>query len=333
MATSLSELINARLDTFAPGESNLEDGQIFAYCSGRTYGCFTSCFAWYTPAAGTAKVEIWGAGGSTGCQCCCNFSIGGQSGAYARKEVTMASGGRVCGNTGHPCMPNAGFCYVNCSMATCVSICLGTANTCSCMCAQGGNGGFQGCRTSTSAMCCLEAAGFPTVNASSLPCATGAACGFSCGKRGRYHDSIAYGGDVNCPGNYACTGYYHCDSSSNTSYIQHSNAIPHGQYATKVATSMVGADSGHTMTNSQSGQGPSNLQAGKSAINRSGGSGFEGHAACWNSGIFCACYETLACIPFVPPGQGSSMMQGCPNVRNVGSRGGLGYVRILFKAT
>jgi len=335
MATSLSTLINDRLaKSFPPEESNLEDGQIFVFCSAREFGCFTNCFAWYAPAAGTAKIEIWGAGGSTGCQCCCNYSVGGQSGAYVKKSVTMASGGYVCGNTGHPCMPNAAFCYPNCSMATCATICLGTASSCSCICAQGGNGGFSGCHTGQSTHCCLQKCCFGTVNGSSLTVTpTGTGCGYTCGCRNTYAVATGYGGDINCPGTYGCTGYWTCNTSSTTNHMQHSNAIPHGQYSTGQATSMVGADSGHTMGNSQSGQGPSNLQGGRGAINRNSGAGHMGLSSCWASGTTCACYETFACISLVPPGQGSSMMQGCPDVRNVGSRGGLGYVRILFKAT
>ena len=114
MAT-LSSILNNRIADFAPDETNLEDGEIYVFCSGREFGCFTSCLAWTAPAAGTAKIEIWGSGGSVGCQCCCNYSIGGQSGAYSRKDVTMGADGYVCGNTGHPCMPNAGFCYSGCS--------------------------------------------------------------------------------------------------------------------------------------------------------------------------------------------------------------------------
>ena len=156
MAT-LDTLITERLSKSYPiDESNLEDGEIYVFCSARQFGCFTNCFAWYSPGAGTALIEIWGAGGSTGCQCCCNFSVGGQSGAYAKKTVTMTANGYVCGNTGHPCMPNASFCYPGCSEATCVSICLGTASSCSCMCAQGGNGGLQACHTGSSLMCCLQ---------------------------------------------------------------------------------------------------------------------------------------------------------------------------------
>ena len=127
---NLKTLINERLaKSFAVAETNLEDGHIFTYVSGRSYNQFATCFAWFAPAAGTAKIEIWGAGGSTGCQCCCNFSIGGQSGAYAKKEVTMAADGYVCGNTGHPSMPNAGFCYPGCSEASCVLICTAVVHT------------------------------------------------------------------------------------------------------------------------------------------------------------------------------------------------------------
>jgi hypothetical protein len=331
MATSLSALINSRLaKSFPPNETNLEDGQIFVFCSGRVFGCFTNCFAWYAPAAGTAKIEIWGAGGSTGCQCCCNYSIGGQSGAYVKKEVTMTSGGYVCGNTGHPCMPNAGFCYPGCSEATCASICLGTADTCSCLCAQGGNGGLTACTTSTSSMCCLTNCCFSAVV---QPSGMGTGCGYVCGCRNTYHVATAYGGDINCPGTYSCVGQWHCDTRGNRPYMNNSLAKPHGQMVSEIATAMVSEDQGTTMGNMQSGHGPSNHQKGQGSINRSSGAGMNSVGACWNSQSHCACYETWACVPFVPPAHGASHTQGCPDVRSVGSRGGLGYVRILFKAT
>ena len=331
MATSLSALINSRLaKSFPPNETNLEDGQIFVFCSGRVFGCFTNCFAWYAPAAGTAKIEIWGAGGSTGCQCCCNYSVGGQSGAYVKKSVTMASGGYVCGNTGHPCMPNAGFCYPGCSEATCASICLGTADTCSCLCAQGGNGGLTACTTSTSSMCCLTGCCFSAVVS---PRGMGTGCGYVCGCRNTYHVATAYGGDINCPGTYSCVGQWHCDTRGNRPYMNNSLAKPHGQMVSEIATAMVSEDQGTTMGNMQSGHGPSNHQKGQGSINRSSGAGMNSVGACWNSQSHCACYETWACVPFVPPAHGSSHTQGCPDVRSVGSRGGLGYVRILFKAT
>ena len=331
MATSLSALINDRLaKSFPPDETNLEDGQIFVFCSGRVYGCFTNCFAWYAPAAGTAKIEIWGAGGSTGCQCCCNFSIGGQSGAYVKKEVTMASGGYVCGNTGHPCMPNAGFCYPGCSEATCASICLGTADTCSCLCAQGGNGGLTACTSSTSSMCCLTSCCYSAVV---QPRSMGTGCGYVCGCRNTYHVATGYGGDINCPGTYSCVGQWHCDTRGNRNYMNNSLAKPHGQMVSQIATAMVGEDQGTTMGNMQSGHGPSNHQKGQGSINRSSGAGMNSVGACWTSQSHCACYETWACVPFIPPAHGASHTQGCPDVRSVGSRGGLGYVRILFKAT
>ena len=332
MATSLKTLVQNRIaSNFAADEENLEDGLIYTFCSGRVYGCFTNCFAWCAPAAGTAKIEIWGAGGSTGCMCCCHYSIGGQSGAYAKKEVTFAQNGYVCGNVGTPCMPNAGFCYPNCSEATCVSICLGlSAGQCSCMCAQGGNGGFTGCHTGQSNMCCLQKCCFGTV---ANPNSIGSGCGYSCGCRNTYHVSIASGGDVNCPGTYACTAHWTCDGSANTSYVQHSNAIPHGQNATKQVTNMVAGNEGYTMGNQQSGQGNMNLRAGTGAVNPNSNSGFGGFGGCWASQSMCACYETFACLAWNPAGQGAPYSIGCPNVRHVGNRGGLGYVRILFKAT
>ena len=62
MAT-LDTLINERVaKSFPMQEQNLEAGEIYVFCSTRVFGCFTNCFAWYTPGAGTALIEIWGAG-------------------------------------------------------------------------------------------------------------------------------------------------------------------------------------------------------------------------------------------------------------------------------
>ena len=334
MATSLSTLINDRLaKSFSTEETNLEDGQIFVFISGRLYGNFANCFAWVAPAAGTAKIEMWGSGGSTGCQCCCNFSIGGQSGAYAQKTVTMGAGGYVCGNTGHPCMPNTGMCYSSCSEATCASICKSLiAGQCSCMCAQGGNGGFTGCTTSTSSMCCLQQCCFATVVGND-GLGLGSGCGYVCGCRNSYHVATAYGGDKNCPGTYSCVGQWHCDTRGNRNYMNNSLAKPHGQMTTGLATAMISEDNGYYYGSQQSGHGPQGHQAAQGSINRNSSTGANHVNACWTSQTHCACYETHGCIPWVPPGHGASHTQGCPDVRHVGSRGGLGYVRILFKAT
>ena len=329
---NLKELVQTRLNkSFPLVEENLEDGEIYVFCSARSFGCFTNCFAWYSPGAGTATIEIWGAGGSTGCQCCCNFSVGGQSGAYAKKTVTMTANGYVCGQTGHPCMPNAGFCYAGCSEATCVSVCLGTASTCSCMCAQGGNGGLTACRTSTSAMCCLQNCCFAAYQGAGLS----VGCGIVCGCRNTYHNAQAYGGDVNCPGTYACNGHWTCDTSSNTDYIQASNAIPHGQYVSLgyQATAMHAGNNGNIPGQAQSGQWRYPNMSVKGSIARNVTSWYPSTASCWNSSKVCACYEAVGCVPFVPPGQGATQAMGCPDVRDVGSRGGLGYVRILWKAS
>ena len=71
----------------------------------------------------------------------------------------------------------------------------------------------------------------------------------------------------------------------------------------------------------------------KGSIARNVTSWYPSTASCWNSSKVCACYEAVGCVPFVPPGQGATQAMGCPDVRDVGSRGGLGYVRILWKAS
>ena len=45
MAT-LDNLIQDRLaKSFPIDETNLEDGEVYVFCSARQYGCFTNCFA------------------------------------------------------------------------------------------------------------------------------------------------------------------------------------------------------------------------------------------------------------------------------------------------
>ena len=331
---SLQELINDRIGgSFASEESNLDDGQIFVYCSGREYGCFTNCFCWPARVAGTAKIEIWGAGGSVGCNCCCNYSVGGESGAYATKTILFGPNGYLCGQPGHPCMTNTAFCWPGCSLATCVTICDGinaTATGCTCMCAEGGNGGGQWCRTSTSSTCCLQSCCYPGVPQVE---GHGVGCGWVCGCRNTYHHPTAYGGTTNCGATFACTAGWTCDTSGNRNYLQHSNAIPFGQYSACKASAHVSQDNGDAMHAHQSGHGPWNQVQGKGSIHRAPHMGHPFSPGCWNGSKMCQCYEATGCVPYVPPGQGATETLGCPSVRAVGFRGGLGYVRITFKAT
>ena len=55
---------------------------------------------WVAPPAGTATIEIWGAGGSGAEMCCCGFGIAGNR--IFRKVITMAEGCSICAITGMP---------------------------------------------------------------------------------------------------------------------------------------------------------------------------------------------------------------------------------------
>ena len=46
---NLKDLVQTRLNkSFPLVEENLEDGEIYVFCSARSFGCFTNCFAWYS---------------------------------------------------------------------------------------------------------------------------------------------------------------------------------------------------------------------------------------------------------------------------------------------
>lgn len=303
-------------------ESNLEEGRIYLYSSGDANG-IPCCFCWKSPGTGTAVIEIWGGAGSGSNMCCCGIGLPGNPGAYAKKTISVTANSYVLGFLGCS-LGGQTLCFRGCATPTTVTICLGTASTCSCMCAEGGMSGFAICSTTSgSPLTCFNACNFCVTNQS-------AGCGIVCniGSTFSWLPS-AYGGDVNCGGGFSClyvgscdTANWHCFSANVRisagilSTTQQNVCVP---YTCSTGTPFGGA-------------GTDNYYAALSGIGRSPTSGGT-YRYCWSSGQYCGCYEAQSCILLLPaaiPGLGPTP---CASVRDGGMRGGMGKVKIRYSGT
>jgi hypothetical protein len=352
MARSLQNLLSTRQNSFDTtkklDETNLDRGKVFVYCAARQYNDWVYGFCWKAPDSGMALVETWGSGGSIGCQCCCNHSMPGGSGAYVGLCICFDGTAQnyVCGYTGHPCSSMSGFCITGCGTASCITVCNGDAGTCYCICTQSGQQGYQWCHTGQSHICCSTARNYPAATGWSWSQgATGNGCGWVCGYTSQWTQGCAYvmkgGADAfNEPevtyemNRYGCVQSWNCNlSTGNPDYNHTAGAKPRGQFTKgqAIAFSNFKNNGNGSATGSYvSGQGPLEQAWHSTAISHDNGSAQPGPLGCWNSNQHCNCYQQEGCIPWAPAGQGASYAQGCPDVRNVGQRGGLGIVRIRF---
>ena len=316
---SLSTLVSTRLAGVVQ-ETNLEEGVIYTFHSGAAYSDFRCLFCWQVPSAGTATIEIWGAGGSGAKMCCCGSGVGGNSGAYSKKTLTVAPGGFVTGCIGRSCGNANDIFFRGCSIGTCITICTGTGGNCLCMCAMGGRGGLSYCVDGTSIYCCMLSGG-------SIPgTLTNTGCGIVC----NYivaAQACAYGGDINCTGTIACTYFYHCNPECRCStYLYH--AIPSGMFTTGRPLAITDVDGSHG-PNYPNGAGLDSSVLGLGALSHSPNSGFF-TMGCWSNHSLCQCYENVGCASNTAPGVGGAPAMPCSSVRNHGFRGGHGVVRIKF---
>ena len=189
---SLSSLIQTKSAIAQISEENLDKGQVFVFAHGTYTQNFRCQFCWIAPSNGTATIEIWGAGGSASRMCCCGIGIPGNPGAYAKKTVAITSGQCVYGNTGMSCGNASQLCFRGCSCNT--GICIQND---SCMCAQGGRGGMTPCvNSSGSIFCCFGSTGHCITS-------TGTGCGIVCNYGSGFLIPQAYGGDINCQGQFS----------------------------------------------------------------------------------------------------------------------------------
>ncbi len=156
---SLKSLLGTKQDAFVSvEESNLEKGRIYVYTPGTNYSRMWCGFCFHPDVAGTAIVEIWGAGGSGAEMCCCGFGLPGNAGAYVKKQISMSPGDYVCGCLGQSCGNSDALCFRGCSEASHARFCIASNETCAC--AEGGKGGITYCSTNSSFYCCYRANGF-----------------------------------------------------------------------------------------------------------------------------------------------------------------------------
>ena len=319
---SLKSLLGAKDQALYAAEENLERGKIILWSPGTDFNNFCQGVCWTAPTNGTAVIEIWGAGGSGSRMCCCGFGLPGNPGAYARKTVYMNKGCYICGWVGMPCGNADALCFRGCSQATCLCW-RGNGGRGGCMCAQGGRGGTSICSTTPSAYCCFRANGFCVTKTS------GENCGIVCNyRRPECQDWVAcaYGGDVNVGGMFSCVSYFGCYPECICSTTFHL-AVPPGQYAE--CGGVVSFASERRSEFSRWGGGAHQHIAALNGMSRWPQQGIP-WAYCWGFGGYCGCYENEGCTSFAPIGHPGMGATPCPGVRDHGTKGGQGAIRIRF---
>jgi len=341
---SLSNIISAKLTSTGFEEENLEKGEIFVYTPNMyNHGPagYSERTVWKSPGAGKAVIEVWGAGGSSGKQCCCGAGIPGNPGAYVKKTINVDGDTWIRGVPGLACA-NDTLCFKGCSESSCYTICspngglagLGSAN-CICLCAQGGTGGMTFCSGSSQNSCCYSANGYCTKTVTN---SAGAGCFMVCNIGGPvYSPKCAYGGDINCHSgtlggcNFSCASFGTCyDYKCGGQY-------DHVAYPPGIITDTGGVVTYQRECYSNSydgvGDGLSQLIGALSFAGRNSSIGGSQYANCWSSGRQCGCYEFSHCVPNLPFGVPSPGSSPEANVRDYGSRGGAGAIRIKFIAS
>lgn len=158
MTLSLKSALKERHPYQTQVEENLEKGEVWFYTGGTSSANLWCGFCWFAPAAGTAVIEAWGAGGPGSRMCCCGWGLPGNSGAYVKKKISVAQGCYICGCAGNPPCSSA-LCFQGCGDPTMLTW-YGNNGNSGCICAEGGKGGVSFCSTGTAMWCCFAANGF-----------------------------------------------------------------------------------------------------------------------------------------------------------------------------
>ena len=244
-------------------------------------------------------------------------------------------GGPTCIGTGN-CVCTGGFGGAGNGCNGQSNLCCATGASCGCICAQGGKAGYSICSNNPSPFTCFQSG--PNF------CATAVGmfnqcnpqysqCGIVCNMRTSrctnwnwYDIACGFGGDVNCCGMFSCVTMLNCVMNCNCA-SQHHIHTSAGKYATEGSVlsftpaedSQMARSSGMNIT-------------GQRMLNASGSRwpsyGFVN--ACYNSFSGCNCYEDMGCHPMNPAGTPGMGALPCGDVRDHGTRGGHGAVRIKF---
>jgi hypothetical protein len=138
----------------------------------------------------------------------------------------------------------------------------------------------------------------------------------------------AYGGDVNCFGKFSCAGFYGCVPNCVCSQVYFVTG-PAGYFADDGTTLQFGTENDNEFSN-WSGQGHMQYIHALNSAGRNPGQGIPTESKCWTGGRSCGCYEAQGCIAWYPPGFPGMAPSPCANVRDHGTRGGPGAIRIKF---
>lgn len=341
----LSTIISAKLGAASGGaEENLETGEITVFSSNmyhRGPAGYSDCQVWKSPGAGTAIIEMWGAGGSSGKQCCCGAGLPGNPGSYMKKTIATTANTWIRGYTGRSCS-NDSLEFKGCSEASCFLICspdgglsgpTGGAN-CACLCTMGGTGGKTFCTGSSQVSCCYSANGYCCSNVSSN---AGAACFLVC-NLGHCNggNNCAYGGDINCHSgtvdgcNFSCSSFGSCYDYKCGGQYDHV-AYPAGIITKKGGVVTYQLECYSNMYDGV-GSGLSQLLGALSFAGSNPTVGGQPGTSCWSGGRACGCYEYNHCVPQIPYGVGAPSANAESSVRDYGFRGGQGALRIKFVA-
>jgi hypothetical protein len=301
-------------------EENLERGRIYAYENAVMYSKMCNGFCFVAPSNGLVIMETWGSGGSGAEMCCCGGGVPGNSGAYLRKDFNINGGQRICGCIGKSCNNADSLCFRGCSEPT--MTCYFTTTGSGCTCAEGGRGGLNMCSTGSSLYCCFRAQGL---------CVTGYGpnCGIVCNwcANGGGWIGCAYGGDVNCKSKVGCVSFFGCYPQCVCMFRYHLPAPP-GMFSKEGGTFTSGAEDDNRFSR-WSGGGLLESISSLNGMSRNPDIG-NFYVSCYRSNRSCGCYNMHGCGFFYPYGVGGRSGHPCSGVRDHGTRGGDGLVRIKF---
>ncbi len=319
----LTSCLSSRVVGGAP-ETNLLSGKIYVYGEGTQQANLWCGFCWISPGTGTAKIEIWGAGGSSSRMCCCGFGLPGNAGAYSSRTVNVISGCYICGCIGRACNNPSSLCERGCSDPT--MLCWFGSGTNGCMCAQGGRSGISICSSSPSAWCCFLGNSF-------CGCCQGPGCGIICNIQSGSWIACGYGGTVNCCGGFSCSMFSGCDDtlSANSCCRTNYTAAASGTFATFGGVA-VSASECNNLSSMATGPAWYATMGALNGLSRSPGISAP-TVRCWTGSRVCACYESMGCIQYSPYGMGGAAISICSESRDNGWRGGMGLVKITYNGT
>lgn len=314
-------------------DQNIEKGKVY-YVTPGTMNAYFCCRATVCmPAAGQAIIEVWGASGSGAMMCCCAIGLPGNPGAYLKRTVNVDSSTRFCirdDQIGFSCGNSSSLCFRGCSQPAQVTACSpnGTFtgptgnSSCFCLCSQGGMGGMHLCQESCSVLCRYRSCNYCATQIGSN------GCGIICNYGSSFNFlPTAYGGDINCGGGFSCLFAGHCNNCCTNCFIGYLQ-VAAGVYGPEQQSLKYGYMCGHNFVPMRTSGFPSYLQS------------IAGHAksptqaqpmyGCWDSNMYCGCYEYNGCTPVASHGIPGYGGKTCSSVRDHATRGAHGAVRIQF---